>query len=115
MIRDTLYAKYMKERQNAEILENENGFIVYGIGGEECFLMEIYIEPSSRGGPTLKRLMDTLSDIAMECGCKSISATIHVVDPHATKTIASAIKIGFEIKVAQNGIIIIAKNLKGSS
>jgi hypothetical protein len=48
MIKNTLYAKYILEREGLEILEDEFSFITYKIAGPECFIANMFIDQEKR-------------------------------------------------------------------
>lgn len=111
MIKDTLYAKYIKQRDDREMLEDENAFVIYKIVGEECFIVDMFVEKDSRGSSKFKSLLDSLSNIASENKCKVISANIHLIDVGATHAFRSALQFGFKLARAENGILLIVKEL----
>lgn len=113
-IKDTLYAKYMKERSNAEILETESGFIVYRIVGKECFIVDMYFDRDKRGTKLPTQLVNELGEVAKESGCECITANIHLSDKMAAKTLTSTLKFGFSLVRADAGILLIAKDLRGN-
>lgn len=113
MIKDTLFAQYIKERLNQEVIENESGFIIYNINGKSCFLAEMYIKPDSRKSGLFIELLNELKELAVENDCEHITATIHQYDKGATNSLSSAFKYGFKIHQAHNNIITIILNLSG--
>ena len=115
MIKDTLYAKYIKDRQDGEILENEFGFITYRIVEKECFIMDMCIDTSKRGRGFGKILVYDLERIALEKGCDVISANVHLWDKGASNTMLAALTVGFEIAQANNNVILIIKKLSGGT
>lgn len=113
MIVNNLFADYLKERLGQEIIENEHGFIIYKINGNECFLAEMYIKPESRRSGHGKSLLTELKVIGLDAGCEYITATIHQVDKNAHFTMAGAISCGFKIHNAHNNVITIILNING--
>lgn len=113
MINQTLYAKYILERQGLQILEDESSFMFYKISNNELFLAEMFIEKSERATTRLKRMIDMLSQIGIESGCDVMTATIHLADPGCNHTLSSALKAGFKLARANNDIILISKELIG--
>lgn len=112
LISETLYAKYIKERCGREVFENEHGFITYQIKGEECFLADMCIEPSKRGSRIFKDMIDHLTRIAKGSGCKVVTATIYMADAGKEHSISSALKVGFKILRAENGVILLGKEVQ---
>ena len=111
MISETLYAKYIKERMGRDIIEVDGGFITYRCANGECFMADMYVEQSKRGGLLFKKLIEQLSDIAKEAGCSIITATIHIADPGCSHNLASALKIGFKVLKAEHGVVLVGKEV----
>lgn len=111
-IKDTLYYKYVSEREGCEFLENSVGFIEYKINGEECFLKNMFIDPSERKTDVVYSMIDGLEKIALENGCKYISANIDLKDKGANRTVRASLKQGFKIERAGNDILLIIKRIK---
>lgn len=104
-ISETLYAKYIEDRLNAKVLEDDLGFIIYKIAGEECFIIDM------KAGGNGRQLVDQLSQIAKNKNCKFISANIHLADDGANKTLISSLMVGFEVVRAEVGILSIVLKL----
>lgn len=113
MIKDTLYAKYIKEREGHEILEDEYGFIAYLISNKECFIANMYVDQGQRGNGNGRDLIHALAEIAKSAGCEFLSATIHMNDKNCSQTLLAALLVGFEAVRAELGTIVIFKNIIG--
>ena len=115
VIKDTLYAKYIKERDQVEILENECGFLLYKIIGKDCLIVDLFIEAESRNLGECRKLVDELSLIAKSANCESLFGNIQINDPGSSRTMKAALAIGFEILSANIQLITIIKKLTGGS
>lgn len=113
MLTDSLYAKYISERQEGKILEDSFGFVAYRIIGPECFIIEMYISPESRKSGMARSLVSKLESIAKEHGSTHITGNIHLDDKGASNTLISALMIGFKVVSANAGVLLIAKELGG--
>jgi GNAT superfamily N-acetyltransferase len=113
MIKDTLYAKYIKEREDLEVLENESGFITYKISGKECFIANMYVEADQQRKGRGHILIMVLEKLAKNHGCEFLSANIHLKDHGASKTLIAALLVGFEVKAADLGVLVIIKDISG--
>lgn len=113
LLKNTLYYQYVKDRLNAEILEDDTGFIVYTIVGEECFIQEMAVRKGVCGMGYGKNLIADLEEIAKKAECKFISANVHLWDKGAPNTLTAAFKTGFELSQANNQIITIIKKIGG--
>ncbi len=112
---DSLYAKYILEREGAELIESSSTFITYKIDGKECFIANTFTEESKRKSGHFKSILKDLEAIARSRGCEFLSANIHLRDKHASATMAVSLALGFRIEKADCGIIMITKLLGDKS
>lgn len=112
MIKDTLYAKYISQRSGHEILENEHGFVIYKINGEECFIVDMFVDINSRKKYYGSEFINELVEIAKSKKCKVITANVHLWDANYQVTLVSSFKNGFNIVRASNDILLISRNLE---
>lgn len=112
MINDTLYAKYIKEREGFDILEGEYSFCTYKIRNEECFIGHMYVDPEHRQKSLSRLMVEQLIIIAKENNCNALVGTIDLRDRGASNTMLAALKDGFKIYEANNNVIVIAINFK---
>ena len=70
MLKDSLFAKYLKDRQGIEVLESEFGFITYKLNGEECFIVDMCVDKSTRMQGHGRFLLNELESIAKNAGAK---------------------------------------------
>lgn len=113
LIKNTPYYQYVKDRLGADILEDDTGFIVYTLAGDECFIQDMAVRKGVAGMGYGKTLIADLEELAKKAGCKFISANVHLWDKGAPNTLTAAFKTGFELQNAQNQIITIIKKIGG--
>jgi hypothetical protein len=115
MIKSTLYAKYIKEREGFEVLENEFSFLTYVINpNKECFIGHLYVDSKLREQGNCRNIINGLKIVAKKRGCNNIVASIDLRDKNASHTILCALQIGFKILSANNNLIVISlDNLGG--
>jgi len=111
MIANTLYAKYIQEREGLEIIENENGFIIYKLYPDECLIVDMFVDNHVRGEGFGRQLLDELKTKAV--GCKTITANVWISKPNSNHTLQAALACGFKVMRADNGCLIIARKLSG--
>lgn len=112
MIKNTLYAKYIKEREGFEILEGDYSFCTYKIRDGELFIAHMYVEPEHRQKSLSRLMVDQLAIIAKENNCKAIVGTIDLRVGEPSNTLHAALKDGFKIYQANNDVILIGIDLK---
>jgi len=107
-----MFADYMKERQGADCLKVEDaGFVFYRVQGNELYIVDMYIEPASRGSELLFSFIKNLEHVAKEHSCKFLSGNIYLSDPGCNRTLNAAFKVGFKLANANNNILLIIKEL----
>lgn len=106
-----LYEEYVKERSGAEAFFDTESFVIYKITGEEIFLQDMFIKKSARGSGKFRDLIGYLVATGKRHGCKVLGATIYTRDPGSGHTMSSALKAGFRITAADNGVILLVKEL----
>jgi GNAT superfamily N-acetyltransferase len=111
MIKRTLYAEYLSERMDGEILESEKGFITYKVNGTECFIIDMFVSKKYRSASFGRDFINELCDIALQRGCNIITANVHLWDKGHDNTLIAAFKTGFKISNAENGVLIIYKKI----
>lgn len=113
VIKNSLYAKYIKEREDADVIENEHGFLTYKVIGKELAIDNLYVDSNYRKSGCCFSLVQEVEEIAKKQRCEIITGTIHLIDPGANITVQAALRIGFKIHSANNNKIIIYKNISG--
>lgn len=114
LIKDTLFKTYLKTQNDADIVEDESGFIIYRIAGEECYISELFVDDKAKGTGKCKELINVLSDIARFEKCTFLSGKIHLVHSGANHAVSVALHLGFKIIKAEQNTIIITKQLEGA-
>lgn len=106
-----LFKSYIKEREGLSVLETEFGFVTYKFIGKECFLKDMCVSAEHRKSSKARELIEMLSEIACGAGCEFISANVFVADHGSSNTLLAALKIGFKVVRAENGALLIIKDL----
>lgn len=115
MIGQTLYAKYIEEREGAKIIENASGFLTYRIMDREAFILNLYIDSKLRKKGLCRELISILEQKALEEKCEVITGFIQINDPGKNNTMMAALSIGFEIAAANEKQILILKKINGGN
>lgn len=112
-LKNTLYAKYIYEREGAQIIENENGFITYKIINGECVVLDICVEKQSRGQGVFKKLFVELYSSAVKSGCEYITAKVYIKDPNHHTTLIAAFSVGGRLVGGNSEFVVLALKLGG--
>lgn len=60
----SLYAEYIKERENKECIEVEGGFITIQNLDTHCYFVDVYVQPELRKSGVAKQLTDMAVEYA---------------------------------------------------
>ena len=72
----SLYAQYIKERENKDIVETDEGFATYQIYGDECYIADIYVIPGARKTGLASQLANQIKGLAKSSGCKILTGSV---------------------------------------
>lgn len=107
-----LYKQYLKEEENREVIETEEGFITYSIIGEECYVAEVYVVPAQRNKLNSHKLLALVVEEAKKSNCKFLTANTFMEEDVVkyTRKVRLMIDAGFLInKVMDRNIIFYKK------
>lgn len=96
----SLFADYKREREQVETLEHEHGFVMYKIFGEECYIIDIYVNPDFRMTGLASLLADKVTDIAKLSNCKTLTGTIDT--RLVSSTISAKILFAYGFRILRN-------------
>lgn len=107
-----LYEDYIKEREGALIIKEEWGFIEYRITPPALRIEAIYIRPEDRKSGKGSELADRVTQIAKEQNCTLLWAQVWASALNATESLKAILAYGFIVQRAENGVIILTKDIK---
>lgn len=107
----THWANYYKERFGRDSIEEDWGFISFTLNPPICVLEDIYVVPEHRRKYMGDEILGRLEVLAKQNKCSKMIAQIWANDTGAHNTIRAAIAVGFRIQNADNGRIIISKEI----
>lgn len=110
----SLYAMYIKERENKEIIESDKGFVTYKFfDNGECYIQDIYVIPSERKTGLSTKMTDEVAQIAKEKGCNALLGSICIDDKAASKNMQIWLNYGFKIHKNMGPMIYLRKDISG--
>jgi GNAT superfamily N-acetyltransferase len=108
-----MYFEYLKERQKRMSLTHEFGFATFDLGPEgELYIADMYVRPEKRGSGIVSELVQGLEQLAKQFQKTYLSCRIYVKDKGADRTLGAAQKLGFRVRSAEGGCIILTKDLE---
>ena len=87
---------YWRERGYL-VHENQNGFAIFKVTKEECYLQILYIAPGIRRAKLATVMADEISFKATKAGCKYLTTSINTNDGiNVTRSMKAILSYGFE-------------------
>jgi GNAT superfamily N-acetyltransferase len=108
----SLYAEYLQERLNKEIIETDKGFVTYYFIGDGCYIEDVYIRPDFRRQKLASQFGDQIAEIAKEKGFLRLYGSVNPKAKHATESMAFLISYGFKLLASDLSGIVLIKDLE---
>lgn len=108
----SLYAAYLKERTDDEVLETDTGFAVYRFTTPNtCYIVDIYVHPNFRKSQIASAMADQIVNIAKEKGCTSLIGS--VVPSKKNSTTSLKVLLGYDMILdsSANDFIVFRKDI----
>lgn len=105
------WAKYIKERENVEVLETSTGFATYSIKGPECYIKDIWIHPDFRKQNCASQIADRIAAIAKEQGCKYLTGSVCPTTHNSTQSMLVLVGYGMQLHSSKDNMIYFCKEL----
>lgn len=106
-----MYKEYLKERENAELVEFPHGFIVLKILPDSIYLQDIYVKPEFRKLGVGREMLTHVEQVAVAAGKKSILGSCSPAANGATGSMKSMFACGFELLSCEKDMIYLTKDL----
>ncbi len=109
----SLYAQYLKEREDKDIIESEEGFATYKIfDNGECYLQDLFVIISKRKSGLATQMTDQIVEIAKKRGCNKLIGSVCIDDIHATRNMKVFLAYGMQINKNIGTMIFLTKDIK---
>lgn len=93
----SLYANYVKELCGKEVLENENGFVVFFPFNDGLYIQDIYVVPAFREKNYASSLADQVAEIAISRGLKKLYGSVKPSNNNSTISLKVLLAYGFKL------------------
>ena len=107
-----MFASYLNERENVELVETDKGFAIYAITGSECYLRDIYVKPEYRKTGVASSIADIVCDRAKSMGCKMLTGSVCPTTRGADASLRVLQGYGMRLHSASTNLIVFVKDLK---
>lgn len=108
----SLYGKYVKERENCEIVETPYGFATYKILEDSVYVIDIYVLPEFRRLKKAKEFMDLSYNLAKELGKKWVLGSVCLDANGKEESLLAAFYWGMRISHYNGNMIYLKKEVK---
>ena len=108
----TMFAAYLLERVNVELIENDKGFAIYVITGTESYIRDIWVKKEFRKQGVASSLADLVAEKAIEAGCSILSGSVCPTTKGADDSIRVLQAYGMRVHSATNNLIVFIKDLE---
>lgn len=107
----SLLSNYFKEMKTKEIIETDNGFLTYYFTSDGLYVEDIYVSPEYRSNGLAKKMLDEVTIIAQEKGCKKILGSCIPSASNSTNSLQAAFSYGFKLHSSANNFIVYSKDI----
>jgi ribosomal protein S18 acetylase RimI-like enzyme len=110
---DSLYAQYLKEKTNDQILETEKGFATYRYldGDKSVYIVDIYVLPEFRKSHAASNLADQIVVEAKQRGAKELLGSVVPSTKGSTQSLKVLLGYGMSLKSSAQDFIVFTKGI----
>lgn len=107
------YAKYLLERANKFIYEDERGFAVYFFLPQSgiCYIEDIFVDSNFRRKGVASFYADEITKIARAQGCTHLMGSVQPGVPGATESMKALLAYGFYLDSVDSKLVYLLKNI----
>ena len=107
----SLYGSYLKERENKEIVESDQGFATYTYLNDGVYIEDIYVHPDHRQSHIASTFADQIANIAKEKGFKKMYGSVVPSTNHSTESVKVLFAYGFRLYSSEKNFILFVKEI----
>ena len=107
-----LYSKYIKERENRELIEVPHGFITYQkLDNGDIYIVDLFVEKEFRRSGIGTQLSELVKQAALKDGVKRLIGSICLTTNGVTNSMKSLITDGFTYSHASGTMLYFVKEI----
>jgi predicted GNAT family acetyltransferase len=108
----SMYAKYLTERTNDQILETNQGFATYRILPDQTvYIVDIFVETAFRKSGLAAEIADEIAKLAKKAGCTKMLGSVVPSTKGSTTSMAVLLGYGMKLQSSTNDFILFEKDL----
>lgn len=93
----TNWLEYRVETHGHEVVEDDNGFVLFDVNTDELYIADMYVVPEARGTGVARAYLDTLEEEAKDNACRFLTCTVDMQNRVKEKSIAVILGLGFRL------------------
>lgn len=109
----SMYAHYLLERTDDQIMESANGFATYRYlpDGKTVYITDIYVDPDFRKQGHASALADSICSIAKQRGCTALMGSVAPATKGATTSLKVLLGYGMSLMSSTEQFIFFKKEI----
>lgn len=107
----SLYGRYIKERENKYIIEDEIGFVTFKFESDYCYIVDLYVLPEHRKSHVASSYADKVAEIAKKAGYDKLLGTVSPQANKSTESIEILIAYGFKLLQSDHNLLYFTKEI----
>ncbi len=108
----SMYARYLKEKTNDDILERDHGFATYRfINADKVYITDIWIDEEFRRQGAASRLADEVVALAKDRGCKELIGSVVSGNKGSSDSLRVLLAYGMTLHSVVGDIIYFRKDI----
>lgn len=108
----SMWANYLREKSNDQILETEKGFATYRYVDEKTvYIIDLYILPDFRQSHVAVSLADTIVDEARKKGCNKLLGSVVPSAKNSTTSLRVLLGYGMSLESSSTDFIVFKKEI----
>ena len=107
----SLYAQYIKEREDKECIETEHSFASYQIWEDSIYIEDVYVSPNLRRQGYAAQMVDEITRIAKSLDKKFLYSSVSPAANGATQSLKVVLACGFKLHNSSPDLIMFVKEL----
>jgi predicted GNAT family acetyltransferase len=108
----SLYADYLKERTNDQIIESEKGFATYRfLNDKSVYIVDLYVKPEFRKQGVASDFSAIIMERAKERGCTKMIGSVVPSAHGSTESVKVLFAHGMRIESCTNDFVLFSKEI----
>jgi len=108
----SLWAEYIKEREDRDVIETTDGFVAFKVRDEFVHLEDLYVRPEKRLSGAGTALADAVAARGVEAGCRLMITSVCPAARGSTESMKAVLAYGFRLSSCDGKLVWFVKELE---